>query len=171
MIVAVQASGWVEWPGGRARCALGEGGVVAASVKREGDGATPAGEWPLRRVLYRPDRGDAPRTALPRRPLEADDGWCDDPGDSRYNEPVRLPYGASAEALWREDHLYDLILVVGHNDTPTVPGAGSAIFIHVAQPDYAATRGCVALARPDLESLLALAAPGDAVAISLPDRG
>lgn len=154
--------------GFEARCALGRGGILPAAEKREGDGASPAGVWPLRRVLFRPDRGPAPKTALPAIPIASDDGWCDAPGDPAYNRPVRRPYPASAEHLWREDGLYDLVVVLGHNDDPPVPGMGSAIFLHVAAPDYSPTEGCVALSRPDLETLLATAKPGDALEIVLP---
>src|SRR3974390_1228789 len=94
----------------RVRCALGAGGVVAAAEKREGDGATPAGFWPLRRLLWRADRLPATATGLPSSPIEPRDGWCDDPADPSYNRPVRLPYAASAERLWREDALYDLLV-------------------------------------------------------------
>ncbi len=149
----------------RVRCALGKGGVRAAALKREGDGSSPIGVWPLRRVLYRPDRGGAPRTALPVQPIDPADGWCDDPGDPNYNRPVRHPYGASAERLWLQDDIYDLIVVLGHNDDPVRPDKGSAIFLHIARPDYAPTAGCVALAREDLETLLAMAGPGDALEI------
>jgi L,D-peptidoglycan transpeptidase YkuD (ErfK/YbiS/YcfS/YnhG family) len=146
-------------------CALGKGGIIPAADKREGDGRSPIGLWPLRRVLYRADRGARPKTAMPAQAIHREDGWCDDPADPAYNRPVALPYPASAERLWREDSLYDLIVVLGHNDDPVTPGAGSAIFLHLARPDYAPTEGCVALARPDLERLLALAQPGDAVEI------
>ncbi|HMO43233.1 MAG TPA: hypothetical protein PKB04_07905, partial [Phenylobacterium sp.] len=94
--------------------AIGKGGMVAAQAKREGDGASPLGAWPLRRVLYRPDRGPAPRTALPVSPITPDDGWCDDPAHPDYNRPVKRPFDASHEALWREDGLYDLVVVLGH---------------------------------------------------------
>lgn len=159
------SDGWVVFDGRRARCALGPGGVIAAGDKREGDGRTPLGAWPLRRVLYRPDRGGAPDTRLPTQALGPDDGWCDAPADPRYNRPVKLPYPASAERLWREDRLYDLIVVLGHNDDPPVAGLGSAIFLHLAWPDYRPTEGCVALERADLEALLELAGPGDELEI------
>jgi L,D-peptidoglycan transpeptidase YkuD (ErfK/YbiS/YcfS/YnhG family) len=152
------------------RCALGRGGVVEAADKREGDGATPLGRWGLRRVLYRPDRGPAPASALPVQPIAPEDGWCDAPGDPAYNRPVTLPYPASCERMWRDDLLYDIVVVLAHNDDPPVPGLGSAIFLHIAKPDYAPTEGCVALARPDLEALLATAAPGDALEIVRSDR-
>ena len=147
------------------RCALGPTGVIAADAKREGDGATPLGAWQMRRVLYRPDRGPRPDTALPAAVIAEQDGWCDDPADEAYNRPVALPYPAGAEVLWREDGLYDLVVILGYNDDPPVAGRGSAIFLHVAQPDYAPTQGCVALARPDLEAVLALAAPGSVLEI------
>jgi L,D-peptidoglycan transpeptidase YkuD (ErfK/YbiS/YcfS/YnhG family) len=149
----------------RVRCALGPAGVIPAADKREGDGASPAGVWPIRRVLYRPDRGPPPVTALPVAPIAPDDGWCDAPEDPGYNRAVKLPYPASAEAMWRDDHLYDLVVVLGYNDDLPTPGLGSAIFLHLAKPDYAPTHGCVAVARADLERLLADARPGDAVAI------
>lgn len=68
------------------RCALGPAGRSAA--KREGDGATPVGRFPLRRVLYRADRLPLPETGLPVQALDPGDGWCDDPADAAYNRPV-----------------------------------------------------------------------------------
>ena len=166
MIFTATADGWFALPGGKVRCALGKGGVRPAADKREGDLASPLGTWPIRRLLYRPDKAAPPPTALAAQPIGRDDGWCDAPGDPAYNRPVRLPYPASAERMWRDDGLYDLVVVLGHNDDPPVPGLGSAIFLHIAKPGYAPTEGCVALARPDLEALLAAARPGDAIEIA-----
>ena len=166
MNFTARTDGTFEIDGRRVRCALGPTGAVAAAKKREGDGASPLGVWPMRRVLYRPDRGPPPATGLPTQALKADDGWCDAPDDDAYNQPVKLPYPASAETLWREDGLYDLIVVLGHNDDPVVPGLGSAIFLHLAREDFSPTHGCVALARKDLLEVLALASPGSTVTIS-----
>jgi len=161
---AVDAAGWFR-AGGRAfRCALGRGGV--RSDKTEGDGATPVGRFALRRVLWRADRLPPPNTTLPAAPLARDQGWCDDPGDPAYNRPVRLPFAGGHEVLWRDDSLYDVIVVLGHNDSPPVPGKGSAIFLHVAAPDYAPTEGCIALALDDLLEVLALCMPGDTVTVT-----
>lgn len=158
--VLVTADGWATGGGRRWRCAVGRGGMKPD--KREGDGATPVGAWPLRRVLYRADRLLAPPpTALAVTAIGPADGWCDAPADPAYNLPVALPYPASHERLWRDDHVYDVIVVLGHNDAPAIPGAGSAVFLHVARPGYAATEGCVALALPDLLALLGHARPGD----------
>jgi L,D-peptidoglycan transpeptidase YkuD (ErfK/YbiS/YcfS/YnhG family) len=142
-----------DWSAGPRRCAIGRSGI--AEKTREGDGVTPAGAWPLRNVLYRADRMPRPETALPTAPIEPDQAWCDVPGDPNYNRLVRLPYASLDERLWREDGLYDLIAVVGFNDAPVVPGRGSAIFLHLARPDYGATEGCVALSRDDLIEALA----------------
>jgi L,D-peptidoglycan transpeptidase YkuD (ErfK/YbiS/YcfS/YnhG family) len=153
MNLLVWPSGIAHWGGRQLRCALGRGRV--ARDKREGDGATPAGAWPMRELLFRPDRVRRPRTQLPTRPIGPDDGWCDAPDDAQYNRPVTLPYRANAETLWRTDRLYDLVVPLGYNDDPPVPGAGSAIFLHLAAPRYRPTQGCVALARRDLLLVLA----------------
>jgi L,D-peptidoglycan transpeptidase YkuD (ErfK/YbiS/YcfS/YnhG family) len=155
MDLRVDGSGTALWGKRRLRCALGRAGIAAA--KREGDHATPAGVWPMRRALYRPDREAPPPTRLPLQSLDPADGWCDAPGDIAYNRLVRLPHPAGAERLWRDDALYDLLIVLGYNDAPAVAGRGSAIFLHVAHDDFAPTEGCVALARADLLAVLAQA--------------
>ncbi len=134
------------------RAAIGPSGIGA--LKREGDGATPRGAFGLRRLLYRADRGPRPAAPLPARAIRPKDGWCDAPADPNYNRPVPYPYRASAERLWRDDSLYDLVLVLGANDIPRKRGCGSAIFIHVARDRLAPTEGCIAFAKPDLRWLL-----------------
>jgi L,D-peptidoglycan transpeptidase YkuD (ErfK/YbiS/YcfS/YnhG family) len=148
------------------RCVLGKGGVRPAAEKREGDGASPIGVWPIRRVLFRPDRLAPPQTALPVQAIAPADGWCDAADDAAYNRPVTLPYPASAERMWRDDHAYDVVVILGHNDDPAVPGAGSAIFWHLAQPDWRPTEGCVAVSLKTMLAALAAAQPGDAVEIA-----
>lgn len=150
---SVSADGLLRFQGQTLRCALGQGGIRA--MKQEGDGATPAGLLPIRRILWRADRGPRPATALPAEPLAPDDGWCDDPSHRDYNTPIRLPHGARHEKLWREDAVYDVIGVLGWNDAPVVRGRGSAIFLHLARPGLPPTEGCIALPEPDLRRLLA----------------
>ena len=143
----------LDGAGLRFRAACGRTGLSAR--KEEGDGATPLGVLPLLRVLYRADRTRKPDCAVPVEPIAPDDGWCDDPAHADYNRMVHLPHDGRCEALWRTDVLYDLIGVLGWNDAPMVRGMGSAIFLHIATPDYAPTDGCVALALGDLRRVMA----------------
>jgi L,D-peptidoglycan transpeptidase YkuD (ErfK/YbiS/YcfS/YnhG family) len=99
------------------------------------------------------------------RPLAPEDAWVDDPTDPQYNGLVALPYSARTEQLWREDDIYDLIIVIGYNMEPVIPGAGSAIFLHVARPDFSHTEGCIAVRREVLTSLIPLLGPGSMIVI------
>ena len=140
-------------------CVMGKGGTVSEALKQEGDGATPLGRYKLVGALLRPDRVPGPATALPWRWLRPADGWCDAAEDAQYNRPVSHPWRSSAERLWRDDHVYDVIVVLNHNSDPVVPGAGSAIFWHLTQPDNRPTEGCIAIGRqPMLEILPSLKA-------------
>lgn len=147
-------------------CAMGKGGVLPSDQKREGDGASPIGVWPIRYVFYRPDRLQAPETKLPLVALSPDDGWCDAPDHPLYNQRVKLPFETSHEKLWRDDHVYDLIGVLGHNDDPVVPKMGSAVFLHLARPDYSPTEGCVAVTLENMLRILRLAEADSAISIS-----
>jgi L,D-peptidoglycan transpeptidase YkuD (ErfK/YbiS/YcfS/YnhG family) len=156
--------GRLYWSRGSAPAAAGRSGVRAD--KREGDGATPAGTYPLISILYRADRIEPPLSHLPGRALARNDGWVDDPADANYNRLLALPYPASAEPMWREDGLYDALVVIGYNTDPVIPGAGSAIFLHIATPDFAPTAGCVAVKKEVLLGLLPLLGPGSEIMIS-----
>lgn len=145
-------------------CTLGRGGVCADADKREGDGCTPIGRWPIRGVLLRPGKVDPPPLQLPWRWVREGDGWSDDPSDPAYNRPIHLPRAFSAESLLRDDDAYDVIVVLGHNDSPPVPGRGSAIFLHLSEGRP--TAGCVAVERADMLNLLPLLAPGDEIEIA-----
>lgn len=150
------------------RCAIGKAGMVTAADKREGDNKSPIGTYKLRGVYYRADRLDSmPGTVLQCRALRENDGWCDDPNDPQYNRHVVHPYPASAERLWRDDHIYDIIVVLDHNTNPVVPGLGSAIFLHVARDGYEGTEGCIALEKSDLLWVLARANSASRLTIAL----
>jgi L,D-peptidoglycan transpeptidase YkuD (ErfK/YbiS/YcfS/YnhG family) len=133
-------------------CAIGRSGVT--HLKREGDGATPAGRHRLLSLYARPDRVLGPRSGVPGRPVRREDGWCEDPRDGRYNRPIRLPADSSHDRLWREDHLYDIVGVLDWNITPRIRGRGSAIFLHLCRPGFGPTAGCIALRGGDLQRLL-----------------
>ena len=144
-------------------CTIGRSGACPAADKREGDGCTPTGAWPVRAVLLRPGKVSATGIALPWRWIRASDGWSDDPADPAYNRPVRLPRAFSAESLIRSDDAYDIIVILGHNDAPPVRGQGSAIFFHLSEGRP--TAGCVAVERADMLRLLPLLRPGDLMEI------
>ncbi|MEZ5690691.1 MAG: L,D-transpeptidase family protein [Rickettsiales bacterium] len=134
------------------RCAIGKNGF--SKNKQEGDNRTPLGVFPLCELWYRADKISAPTTHLPLKIITQNDGWCDDVNSPDYNNHVKLPFEFSHEKLWREDDVYDLIIPLGYNDSPIVRGKGSAIFVHIAKPDYSGTEGCVALAKEDLLEIL-----------------
>ena len=144
-------------------CRLGRIGIKP--LKREGDGATPAGRWRLRGVMFRADRIARPQTRLPVKALRRVDAWCDAPEDRNYNRPVALPYLASHERLWRDDRLYDAVVVLSHNERPRQRYRGSAVFLHMADPEGRPTAGCIAVAPRDMARLLTLCGPHTQVLI------
>lgn len=144
-------------------CALGPRGI--ARRKREGDGATPAGSYRLTIALVRADRLGRPRTSLPVRRISPADGWCDDAACPLYNRPVVLPFQGRHERLWRDDALYDCVIVIDYNTARIEKGRGSAIFLHVAGPDLSPTAGCVALSRASLLRLLPRLGPETRIVI------
>jgi L,D-peptidoglycan transpeptidase YkuD (ErfK/YbiS/YcfS/YnhG family) len=152
-----RSRGWLMAGSLAVPVALGRGGIRAN--KREGDGGTPRGTFQLRRLWWRADRLPRPRTLLPVRRIRTDDGWCEDPRDRHYNQPIRLPPSLPADRLWRTDHLYDLIIELDHNTRPRIAGRGSAVFVHVARPGFAPTAGCVALKADALLRLIVHAGP------------
>lgn len=123
--------------------ALGRAGIKAN--KREGDGATPRGSFRLVRLWWRADRIPKPITLLPVRSIKCTDAWCEDPANSRYNKPIVLRSGIPGDRLWREDHLYDLIIEINHNTRPRIAGRGSAVFLHLSRKGLLPTAGCIAM--------------------------
>ncbi len=139
------------------RCALGRSGI---GIKRgEGDGITPRGRFHLLSVMVRPERVSLRNAGIGLLSIAPGDGWCDAPGDRNYNQPVRLPYPASCENLARDDHLYDIAVIMDINITRRMTIGGSAIFFHLAHDDYRPTEGCIAISRHDMLWLLPLIGP------------
>ena len=158
-------AGRLSWAGGSAVAAIGRGGVRAN--KKEGDGATPVGTYPLLFGLYREDRINPLLSRLPMRVLAPHDAWVDDPNDAKYNSLVTLPYPARTERMWRDDGIYDILIVIGYNMNPVIAGAGSAIFLHIARSNFSATEGCIAVARAVLVNLIPLLAPEPSITIAV----
>ncbi|MDR3423986.1 MAG: L,D-transpeptidase family protein [Alphaproteobacteria bacterium] len=154
MNITVYADGYLKAGDKIYRAVYGKNGIGLKI--REGDGISPEGTWPLRRAFYRPDRLQKPATSLPIEAMTPNYAWCDVQGDPKYNQFVMLPYPVIDEKLWREDNLYDLVVVIGYNDDPVVDGKGSAIFLHVARPAYSPSAGCAAVSLPDLLEIMPL---------------
>ncbi|WP_454885840.1 L,D-transpeptidase family protein [Sphingomonas oryzagri] len=156
-------AGLIHIDGRTLPCAIGRGGACEAADKREGDGRTPLGQWPIRAIMLRPDSGFDPPAGASWRWLRPSDGWSDDVADPAYNQPVRHPHPFSAERMWRDDAHYDAVLVLGHNDRPAGPGLGSAIFLHLRGDKP--TEGCVAVDREAMASVLECLTHGSTVEI------
>lgn len=137
--------------------ALGRGGIKAN--KFEGDGATPRGQFRPLRLWWRRDRHCRPVTHLPAQPIEPTDAWCEDPSSRLYNKPMRLDGDQAGDRLTRADALYDFIVEIDHNTRPRISKRGSAVFLHLARPNYAPTAGCVAMTRPAMLRLLTRLGP------------
>jgi L,D-peptidoglycan transpeptidase YkuD (ErfK/YbiS/YcfS/YnhG family) len=132
--------------------ALGRGGILAN--KREGDGGTPRGCFRPRQLWWRGDRHSRPQTFLPARTITHEDGWCEDPRDRHYNQPVRLGREQGGDRLKRADHLYDFIIEIDHNTRPRIAGRGSAVFLHLARDNFGPTAGCVSMTKAAMLQLL-----------------
>ena len=133
------------------------------NLKEEGDSTTPMGTVNLVAVLYRNDRIPPPSTHLPSLAIQPHWGWSDDPKATSYNHLVMRPYGYSHEILWRDDSLYDLVVVTSYNWPKAVKTGGSAIFIHQMNFDNngqpSPTAGCLGLKLKHLIQLVEEATP------------
>ncbi len=144
--------GWLTADGWTVPVALGRGGILAN--KREGDGGTPSGVYHPMKLWWRADRHPRPKTYLPVRAIRSEDAWCEDPRDRHYNQPIRLVRDQAGDRLTRADHLYDFIVEIDHNAGPRIAGRGSAVFLHLARPNFSPTAGCVAMTKSSMLRLL-----------------
>ena len=140
------------------QCALGRSGITTS--KREGDGATPSGRYHILFGYWRKDRESLRPCGIPLAKITPNLGWCDAPDDHNYNRAVTLPFTASHEKMWRKDPLYDWCLVLDQNYSTRMRNRGSAIFFHLATPDYQPTEGCIAIGKKDMRWLLPHIGPG-----------
>lgn len=141
--------------GRRFPCGHGRGGILPASAKREGDGASPAGRWVITALRYRSDRLRIARAD----PIGPQDGWSEDSADPDYNHAIRHPHPYPADRMRRGDRLYDLCAITDHNADPVVPGMGSAIFVHLWRKPRHPTAGCISFRRDHLLWILARWSP------------
>ena len=145
--------GWLTADGWTVPVALGRGGILAN--KREGDGGTPRGTLP------------SPATLVARRPPSAAADLSAGRGRSGPRTPgarIRTTAittsrsgwssGQAGDRLTREDHLYDFIVEIDHNSSPRIAGRGSAVFLHLARPNFSPTAGCVSMTKSAMLRLL-----------------
>ena len=133
-------------------CVFGKDGVTENKV--EGDWKTPIGKFPIRKIYYRKDRINKIESEIECISLSPSDAWCDDVNKKEYNTFIKIPFDGSYENLWREDELYDVIIVLGYNDNPIVQGKGSAIFIHISKENMEFTKGCLVINKEDMITLI-----------------
>ena len=134
------------------RCAIGKNGITNSKI--EGDKCTPSGIYSIEKIYYREDRLNIPKLDFHTIPINKNFGWCDDIRSTYYNKFIKFPFSYSAELLYREDDIYNIICIISYNTNPIIKNKGSAIFLHVANTDYSRTAGCIALKQYDLIELL-----------------
>ena len=146
------------------KCAVGKKGI--GYKKKEGDLITPIGQFKIKYILYRKDRVKV-STKLKKKVLKKNMGWCDDPKSNHYNKLVKLPFDCKHEKLFKNENIYDIILVLNYNMNPVKKNKGSAIFIHVSKNNFRKTEGCVAIKKINLIKLIKEISPNTKVKISL----
>jgi L,D-peptidoglycan transpeptidase YkuD (ErfK/YbiS/YcfS/YnhG family) len=134
------------------RCALGKSGIGDKEI--EGDNVTPRGIYKIVKIYYRKDRIKKITSKFKLIEITKIMGWCNDIKSKKYNQLIKLPTKYSHEKLYRNDNVYDLILVLNYNMKPTIKNKGSAIFIHITRENYQSTQGCIALKKNNLVKLI-----------------
>lgn len=152
-MIIVKKSGYLKYKNLKFRCALGKAGIK--NKKMEGDNITPKGIFEIIKMYYRADKIKNIKTSIKKIKIKKDMGWCDDPNSRFYNKQIKLPTKVGHEKLFRNDNLYDLILILNYNINPIIKNKGSAIFLHVATKNLDNTKGCIAVEKKNLITLLA----------------
>ena len=152
MIIHVPNKNTLIIEGFRLKCCIGKKGFN--SNKKEGDYSTPKGLFNLKKLYFRKDRIGTPKCRINKKIIKKKMVWCDNPNHKKYNEEITIYNKNFKENLYREDHKYDYIITISHNERK-IPGKGSAIFIHLTD-DYKPTAGCISLKKKDFEILLKL---------------
>jgi L,D-peptidoglycan transpeptidase YkuD (ErfK/YbiS/YcfS/YnhG family) len=153
-MIIVKKSGYLKYKNLKFRCALGKAGVKKKIM--EGDNITPKGIFKIIKIYYRSDKIKKIKTLIKKIKIKKNMGWCDDPKSLFYNKLIKLPSKYSHEKLYRNDNLYDLIVVLSYNTNPIIKNKGSAIFMHIAKGSYKKTAGCIALKKEDLVKIISL---------------
>ena len=126
-------------------------------TKREGDGKSPAGIFPLT-TLFGYDTEAPSHLQMPYISLTEKVECVDDPQSRHYNqildaEGIEKDWN-SFEQMRRTDELYRWGVFVGYNTNPSQPGAGSCIFLHIWGGRDQGTVGCTAMDPANIKPLL-----------------
>jgi L,D-peptidoglycan transpeptidase YkuD (ErfK/YbiS/YcfS/YnhG family) len=151
-MIIINKSGYLKYKDIKFKCALGKSGIGKKRI--EGDNITPKGIFKIIKIYYRKDRIKKINSAFKLIEIKKDMGWCDDPESKKYNQLIKLPSKYRHEKLFRNDRIYDLIIVLNYNMNPVIKNKGSAIFIHIAKNNYNKTKGCIALKKKDLIEII-----------------
>ena len=135
------------------KCSVGKNGIK--SKKKEGDKCTPKGVFSLGKLYYRADRVKKPTTKISTKIIKKNMGWCDDVTSKFYNKEMKINKNIKHEKLYRNDNVYDYLIVINYNTKKIKPAKGSAIFLHLTK-NYKKTLGCVAVKKKDFLIILKL---------------
>jgi L,D-peptidoglycan transpeptidase YkuD (ErfK/YbiS/YcfS/YnhG family) len=128
------------------------------SIKREGDGCSPAGVFPITFAFGSAAKSEEPSIRLPYRQCTPTLRGVDDPASRYYNQVVDattvVPDWGTSEDMLRDDGLYRWGAFVAHNPDGR-PAAGSCIFLHLWRGPHSPTAGCTAMDEDNLRRLLA----------------
>jgi L,D-peptidoglycan transpeptidase YkuD (ErfK/YbiS/YcfS/YnhG family) len=132
---------------------IGRKGFAPEGEKREGDGRTPSGIFPVKMTF---GYDESIKTKMPYRQALADDIWVDDPNAEDYNRWVKKSEtrSTSYEIMKRDDNLYKYGIVIEYNTDPIIKGNGSAIFLHIWKGAGTTSAGCVAVSEEDIIKIL-----------------
>ena len=147
----------------KTRCLIGKNGI--GRKNREGDLKTPKGVYRISRIYYRKDKFLNLKSAIPVFKLKRNDKWCVDPKSKRYNSYFRKNINCRYESLFRNDKIYDLILVLDYNLDKVKKFKGSAIFLHcIGNKKF--TEGCISIEKDYLRKIIKKLSPRSKVIIS-----
>ncbi len=155
---------FLYYNGYKLKCAVGKSGI--SNIKKEGDLSTPKGIYKISTLYYRKHKIKKFNCKIKKKIIKKNMGWCDDMRSSKYNQEITFPYNYSAEKLYRKDRKYDLLFDIGYNAQPIIKGKGSAIFLHLTNRKYKATKGCIAILKKYFLKILPLIKKNTKILIS-----
>ena len=134
------------------KCSVGKSGI--AHSKKEGDMTTPKGIFELGLLYYRKDRIKFLKSKIKKKVIKKNMGWCNDSRSNKYNKEICFPFKYRSEKLYRKDRIYDILINIKYNQSPTIKKRGSAIFLHLSDKRFKPTSGCVAILKKDFLKII-----------------